>query len=247
MQNRIPILQWIGALTSLVTIVLLALVLVKSSRTEQKLESQIARLEEARVEQVRMQSQSEKIYQTVISALETRDSTRQEIARLLVTAMNDDPSRRQLLDLMNASDLTAGSVKKRIRHVITIENTFETEEAEVPQTAAGTIDNGKKWNYDIFFLEERRPDSLLAAAIRARMIRDGYGGRLRVRMLPASVNMRSGYQVAAPEIRCNTWEQREAEQVKQLLDGFPVAADLNFTLHTIAMNTPNYISVFVSR
>jgi hypothetical protein len=248
MKNKVTVMTWIGAVASLLTLVCIVVLLLHLFRIEKELAAQKVTLECAQQERATMQTFSEKVYQTVVSALETRDSTQQEIARALVTAMNDDPVRDQLLNVMNESRLTVASVKRRISHVLTVENTFEYEESEASRiTVPKDSKDWKNWNYDIFFLEERRSDSLLSQAIVRKMVDNGYKGRIRVRMMPNSVNSRTGYRVSVPEVRYNTWEKRGAEEVKTLLDNFGPAKEVVFSLRTVTMNTPNYISIFVMK
>jgi hypothetical protein len=242
------VFMWFSVAASLVLIVLVVFLIVQISETKNRLEAQMFEIEQTKEEMCRMQTLNEKIYQTVVSSLEARDSTRQEVARALLTAMDDVPVREQLLHFMNESDLTVASVKKRINHILTVESTFEFEEESVPKHAGHTAsEEWKKWNYDIFFLEEKESDSVLSNVIKAHLLENGYEGRIRVRVLPQSINMRSGYHVKVPEVRYNTWEKKGAEQVLQLLEGSAAAREVSFSLRTVSMNTPNYISIFVVR
>jgi len=248
MKKTFPFLPLAGLVVSLVIITLLVAVFLRMSSIEKQLTLQHVEFDHAREDRTRLVDLNEKIYRTVITSLQSRDSIQQEIARSLVIAMNDDPVRSQLLNVMNESPLTVASVKRRINHVMTIESTFEFEEQQVPVIRkTRPVDEWEKWNYDIFYLEDHPADSSASEMVAQRLVNSGCSGRIRVRMLPYTVNMRDGYHVGVSEVRYNTRERQGAEAVNRLINGAIDTDSPRFSLRQIAMNTPNYISIFVVR
>ncbi|HLZ66018.1 MAG TPA: hypothetical protein VKQ29_07290 [Aliidongia sp.] len=108
----------------------------------------------------------------------------------------------------------------------------------------------KGWDYDVFWCEGA--DDKLKDVARSvfqtladRQQADGLG-RLRLRMLPQSVNAVAGYQVTGLQLRRNPDKVDEANRLKGWID--PVAkavAPGGFQFETSGQKLPCYLSIFV--
>jgi len=181
--------------------------------------------------EIRLQAYSE-----VKDAIEKKDKKLQEAALLIVNVLleaEDSLFKEKLIDLMRYSSNLSDSVKKDIQRIDTF-NMVQTQKLE----HAFTI--------DVFYLD----DILKEAYPRAKKVRDllaeNYPAyHVRLRMLPKSINARSGYHIQANQIRYEKGEEVIARQCLTTITSKDIFSNEQPKLHLVKQETPNYISVFV--
>jgi hypothetical protein len=211
-------------------------------------ELKMKEFEQMRIERESFQAFNLKIYDAVKNSLESKASAQeqaamQQVAVALVIAMPVDTSLRAgLLNVLMQSNQTDQSVKAQITKLVKSEQSFRDEEADLGEENKSA--DWKAWNYDIFWCETSGRTAMEKAdMIKSAMERNGLSGRLRVRMLPSSINLRAGYQINGFEIRHNIWEKEQSISLQALVE--KMLPDHKFRLRTVSQNTPNYMSIFI--
>lgn len=99
---------------------------------------------------------------------------------------------------------------------------------------------------DVFYLEEIKSEAYPRAQRIAAKLRERYKNyKIRLRLLPASINSQVGYRIGKNTIRHEKSETKLAEELKEIIVGEKVFPLEQPTLQLIQHQTPNYISVFV--
>lgn len=181
------------------------------------------------------------VYEAVVKSLESGETKRQAVSKALVTSMLEDPLRSELLAVLTTS--ASPEISREAQITLDQERRFKAEEnvaaAGEPRTAAGWAD----WDFDIFWCERSGESAKsLAERIKRQLETEGAKGRLRVRMLPDSINARPGYQHSGYVIRYNTGEEAQAKKLKTL--GDTVMGQASFIASLSQQSTPWYISAF---
>lgn len=200
-------------------------------------------LEEFRADRESREKKQIQVYEAVVKSLESGDARRQAVSKALVTAMLDDPLRTELLAVLSTS--SSPEIRKEAEATLAQESRFKTEENAPPRAAAeGKSSRWEDIDFDIFWCE-RSGDAAKAQAerIRDRLAAEGARGRLRVRLLPDSINARPGYQHSGYVIRYNTGEEGLSAKLKALGDG--IVAPAAFVPSFSSQATPWYLSAFV--
>lgn len=199
--------------------------------------------EEARVSRESNEKKQLMVYDAVVKSLEGGDLKKQRVSKALVTSMLEDPLRTELLTVLTESG--SPEMKNEAQATLTQESTFKAEERVIRPQQLKTSAHWADWDFDIFWCE-RSGDIAKAQAenLKKQLEVEGAKGRLRVRLLPDSINARPGYQHTGYVIRYNLGEETQSNQLKALGDKIigPVASFLP-TLSYQA--TPWYLSAFV--
>ncbi len=210
------------------------------------LESQKAR-ELDRLEREGGQSFNLRIYDEVISSLEKKDAKRQELAHALVITLANEPFRTKLLETLGTSANSTVSVRAEAQRVIKQEAQFN----EQNQPALGPLrDEGSttdSWHYDVFWCEASGPSAQRQAEEIAGALRlpGSPKTNVRVRELPRTVNLRSGYKVVGYQIRLNPAKQKQAEILKRLAEEALHNREQFQFVSSPLTTGPFYLSLFV--
>ena len=215
-----------------------------------------------------------KIFEELKDVYRTKDQSsdlqlnRLQFVGALVLGIPDDAIRKPLLDAiqraiasLEALNPKAKAVRKQLDDAV-----FRAEQSDVrtlvPKDPGASRDvvaksdvKDPKWSnydFDLFWCENAAdPDAADAAkqianvAATIKSLDPQASGRWRVRMLPADVNARSGYQVEGFRIHVGSDdEQKIAEVLKGVLAEQRIPADGQFEIKRVASPTPWYISLF---
>lgn len=202
--------------------------------------------EAQRAERESLQKVQLVVYDAVVKSLETADVRRQQVAAALVTSMLDEPLRTSLLNVLRES--ATPQVQKEVTRTLTAESAFKAEERSAVTVRAAPPPKGFDWedfDYDIFWCESSgEPAKAVAEKVVAQLRQEGAKGRLRVRLLPDSINSRPGYQHSGYVIRYNTNEDKQAQELKRVGDAVLAGAG-QFVPGISGQATPYYLSAFV--
>lgn len=182
-----------------------------------------------------------RVYEYAVSALGKDGSTQQQVLAvgLVEELVSNRGLRLKLLRVLR--DQGKGDAPKAAA--------FAQEQSSVekqPEDAAPTpVDSARpSWrsvNFDIFYCETSASQKLAADRLASAMHDRGTSGRIRVRLLPAVVNQRPGYEVHGYQIRPEESERAVAEEMlKEMSAALPAHLDVLPS----GMSTPNYISIF---
>jgi len=130
------------------------------------------------------------------------------------------------------------------------EDLYQLQTAQVtarpPQNLApATGTTWGNWDFDLFYCEGSRLGQEKAETVLVMLKSDGAAGRIRVRLLPESVNQRSGYGVSGYQIRANA-NQREQEiagKLKAMADT-TLNPPASFKITKTTQETKWYVSAF---
>lgn len=199
--------------------------------------------EETRVNRESLEKKQLLVYEAVVKSLESGDTKKQSVSKALVTAMLEDPLRTELLTVLTTS--ASPEIKKDAQAIIAQESTFKAEQAAIHSQPTKKSLGWADWDLDIFWCERSgNAAKVQAEKIKNQLETEGAKGRLRVRVLPNSINERPGYQHTGYVIRYNSGEETQSNQLKALGDKIvgPVAA---FVPSLSEQSTPWYLSAFV--
>ena len=103
------------------------------------------------------------------------------------------------------------------------------------------ISRNQNWLVDVFYLEDRKEETLLFAQEIAPLFQ-GQGYKVRIRMLSDEINAQEGYKINSNQIRINQDEQRIGRQLKSSMEeqGYK-----DFQLVQANSPTAKYCSVFI--
>ena len=251
-------------LLSVVTAVLVAILNFSISSVKNGLAEQKQLLERQKQDWAEFQSEHERrareteaeralsmrVYEAVTQSLESGNSKHQEVAKALVVVMLDDPLRERLL----AALVEEGEpeVSRGAQQVLEKERQYKREQAEIEtpsEMASGSSNSnivGQGVRYDVFWCESSSSAVKAKAEEVAELLGSQPGaGRTRVRMLPESLRRKPGYGTALGyEIRFESGEQLQAQNVKALVDPHLGREELQLFPIKPRKPTPGYISLF---
>lgn len=207
------------------------------------LDAQLKPQAEVRADRESIEKKQFAVYDAVVTSIEKQDKQRQKVAKALVQAMLDEPLRTELLVVFEAEGVP--EIQQLARSTLKTESAFKAEETVVASTAATTGSSKfEDYNFDVFWCEQSGQDAReIAEKIRAQLASRGVRGRVRVRMLPDSINSKAGYQHNGFVVRYNDGEDGQAQLLKELAD--KAAGGGSFQLSLSRQSTPSYVSCFV--
>jgi hypothetical protein len=205
--------------------------------------------QDKRAERESVQKVQLEVYERVVTSLEKKQPELQRVASVLVTNVLDEPLRGGLLQALEVAG--APEVRSEVRRTLVGESRFREDEAVLahadpaPPAPQGRSFSWEDIDYDVFWCERSGdPAHRIAEAIVAKMRDEGAKGRLRVRLLPDSINARPGYQHAGYVVRLNAGEEKQAAELKRVGDAVLGKAG-EFRASYSAQPTPWYLSAFV--
>ena len=196
-----------------------------------------------------------RIYDTVVKSLAGSEKEQKAASTMVMVFMTDEPARSGFLQLFEKSASTP-ELKSEIAKVLTEERRFNEEQAAVRSTAAkppttGASSSGSgggssawgNWDVDVFWCERTADARSQADTLVMALKGEGAKGRVRSRMLPASVNAQTSYGARGLEIRYDSNETQQARVLQQLAE--KTFSGSSFTLRQSGQGTPWYLSVFM--
>jgi hypothetical protein len=178
-----------------------------------------------------------KIYDLVTEVISKKEDTlKQKTATIVVDELliseKDKPFKLALLNIIRSASSNQ-NVKKEASLAI-----FNVEES---QKASPQNQIVAKPRIDVFYLEKTQQNSKDKAQQLADLLTGSYD--VRVRLLPNSVNDRSGYKLGNNQIRFETNETTEVKKIKSIIKSG--MTDLQIMDKKTTTATPNYISIFI--
>lgn len=180
------------------------------------------------------------LYDAVVKSLESKNVIHQEVAMKLVISSEDSPLRNGLLASLATS--TYSNIKSGSQQTSLKEKVFVQDNSQIG--VKNSSDSG--WDYDIFWCEksgesaEKSAQRIVNHLNEKKAKGDDTIGRVRVRMLPDSINEQPGYRISGNLIRYNESESKQAQLLKQSTN-----AIVPFDLSLSRMNTKWYLSAFI--
>lgn len=176
-------------------------------------------------------------YKVVIASLSRRDSMEQYAALRLIDLVTDSVLRETLRDALTRSDL--GGVADSARQSRDNERRFQQQQRETELVVPT-----ERWRYDVFYCETSGDDARQIADSLA-VVLQSRSAEARVRLLPASINVRSGYRVSGFEVRYESNEEERAVETMNTLNAAFAVREGRFRMVQVRSRTPQYLSVFV--
>lgn len=157
----------------------------------------------------------------------------------------DDPMKKSIMKVFANSPLIVPEIQNIIKLEVYKDETFKIDDdAILAETKLLTASSNDNILVDVFYVENQF-DSInnINAKVIANKIDAMDGYKARVRQLPASVNLRSGYKVSSNEIR---FDSDENELAQSLLENLKKASSITFQTRQSSSQTKNYLSVFIA-
>lgn len=179
------------------------------------------------------------MYSEVKDAIAKKDKQLQNAVLLIVNEMLEDDSlfRDKLITILLSSPNTDDSVRVEQQRMEDRAVRFRKEETQIAEN---------KFTIDVFMLEDLQQEAAPRVDRIIALLTEKFPNyQIRKRILPRSINARSGYRVAQNEIRFEAEEEPIARQVHDIILANHVFQFEQPRLKMITHKTPNYISVFV--
>jgi hypothetical protein len=218
-----------------------------------EVERQVARQQQDRAERESIDSKRIKVYEAVVDSLSKNDERMQRVSAALVRAMLEEPLRTELLTVL--SETGTAQIRNEVKQVLDQAQVSAFERTEVEKKVTQVVAAMKSeparrfdWedvDYDLFWCESSGPKAeARAQGMLDVMKAQGARGRLRVRILPDSVNARSGYGHTSNVVRFNSGEEKQADALVHVGDQVLGGAG-HFAKSLSAQTTRWYLSAFV--
>lgn len=218
--------------------------------------AQVTLNKEERDERESNQDFNLKIYKIVTQLLEEQNAKKQEVAQAFVVVMVDEPLITSLLNVLKQGG--APEVQKNIGEILQAEEKFKYEttlktNSFVTPGPDKTVKPSFQWNdwdFDVFWCTESGCAAMKQAnLIGEQLLAEGSKGRIRIRELPESINVKTGYQISGYGIRRNNnkAESDVANALKNLAETVLDSNNIKTTFNVSVSNqsTQWYVSVFV--
>jgi hypothetical protein len=186
------------------------------------------------------------LYQEVKRVIEKKekDPREEEVLRVLVESLADDPFRYKLLRV-----IAVGAKSEGVKESAAATSRFYEDESTVQarplaakSSATAAAVNSDAYNVDFFFCEGKRPTSEPLARAAIYLQSPGATGRWRIRALPEVVNQQPGYAITTSEIRFTAPDETPvAESLAKSLS----AKGIKVRFHETVRPTPGYLRVFI--
>jgi len=189
------------------------------------------------------------LYKEVKTLLENsqRTAREEEVLRVLIETMAEDPLRYKLLSVLavsaeNSSTKTAAVESSKFYEAEAALATRQTTVLEGRSGHAAAERSLTNYDIDIFYCAARSELTEPIARKVAELKLGAETGRWRVRALPETINQQAGYQVQTNEIRYNLpSEETQANILQERL----AAKGITTTLRPSMQQTPWYLSIFI--
>jgi hypothetical protein len=177
-----------------------------------------------------------KLFEEVKYAVNNKSDKNDELVTLMVYSLLDSTEidfQKSLLSLLQTKE----------SEVITNLTTKNSSFIDVQNTEL----EKDKTNIDVFYLDDMIQESKIRATQIVDILKKNYpNSSIRLRLLPKTVNVQSGYRIDSNQIRYEKeTEESLALKIKALVDNNKVFQKEKLILHPVRNKTPNYISIFV--
>jgi hypothetical protein len=218
-----------------------------------EVERQVARQQQDRAERESVDTKRIKVYEAVVSSLSKNDERMQRVSAALVRAMLEEPLRTELLTVL--SEAGTPQIQSEVKRVLDRAEVSAFDRTEVEKKVTQVVAAMKAepasrfdWediDYDFFWCESSGSKAEAFAQGMLDVLKSqGAKGRLRVRVLPDSVNARSGYGHTSNVVRFNSGEEKQADALLHV--GDQVLGGAGHFVKSISTQTTRwYLSAFV--
>jgi hypothetical protein len=203
-------------------------------------ETNATEMETKRLERESREASKYMLYDAVVKSLESKNVIHQEVAMKLVISSEGSPFRNGLLTSLAMS--THPEIKNKADGTLVKEKKYLQGNSQIEDKLSS--DNG--WDYDIFWCEnsgktaEKSAQQIVNHLNDKKANGDDSIGRVRVRMLPDSINEQPGYRISGNLIRFDKNEYQQAQALQQSTNEM-----IPFKLSLSRMNTKWYLSAFI--
>ncbi len=174
------------------------------------------------------------LYKEVKEAVGHKDTSLHKVTLLVVNEMleHDSVFREKLINILLQSATSPQSL-------------LATQQRLDEFNASDTLPSTERITVDVFYLEDSESRSKPRAEAVRTLLQTRYPDyTVRVRLLPTSINVRSGYRIDRNQIRHDAHEQQLATDILNTLKEGRILQH-EPVLKRVKNNTYNYISVFV--
>jgi hypothetical protein len=184
-----------------------------------------------------------RIYSSIADALESGDEKRVLAVRGIVQAMASESIRPAFLQALEPA-IQRVYAREELEVAATTGSPKATTATEPPSVPADG--SWGEWDFDVFWcassgVEAENISSKIVYALK----QTGAKGRIRSRILPDTVNLKSGYQVTGYQIRRSEDEVEMAGKLKQFVTTLPDLEGISILEKLTSQKTQWYISMFV--
>jgi len=179
------------------------------------------------------------MYTEVKDAIAKHDRKLQNAVLLIVNEMLADDSvfRDKLVTILLSSPNTDDSVRVEQQKIEDKTTKFKTEEKQI-------VEN--RFTIDVFYLEDVKKEAQPRADKIVAILSQRFGDfQIRKRVLPRTINARSGYRISQNEIRYEAEEEPIAREVLNIIRDNNVFQLEQPKMRLITGKTPKYISVYI--
>lgn len=183
------------------------------------------------------------------------DADKKLTVEIITELLADDIEiRNSFIAAIEESSSGDNGLQNFVKNVQLQERVFEEVERQRTEIAAGSSPNAVNESesssepnkIDVFYLENIVDEAKPRAEQIVEILREQYPNKtIRLRLLPKSVNARSGYRIDYNQVRYEPNEEAFAHQIIQLINDNDVFNLENITGRQTTSTTKDYISVFV--
>jgi hypothetical protein len=184
-----------------------------------------------------------KIYSSIADALESGDEKRVLAVRGIVQAMASESIRPAFLQALEPA-MQRVFAKEEL--AVTSPTIAQQTNASTESQSITTDGSWGEWDFDIFWCASSGVEAEnISSKIVYALENAGAKGRIRSRILPETVNQRSGYQVKGFQIGRSENEIEMANKLKEFVTSLPGLENITVKEKTTSQKTAWYISMFI--
>ena len=175
------------------------------------------------------------LYKEAKEAIGQKDTSMQKVALLVINEMLKDDSvfRERLITILLQSTNSQKLIETQQQFDV-----FQQEEQIVIKSDQFTI--------DVFYLEDKLKETEQRAEAIYSVLSSKYPTyTIRKRLLPQSINARTGYRIENNQIRYNTKDEPIVTKVLKEIQSSGISSLEQYELDTVRSNRKNYMSIFV--
>jgi len=175
------------------------------------------------------------LYKEAKEAIGQKDTSMQKVALLVINEMLKDDSvfRERLITILLQSTNSQKLIETQQKLDV-----FHQEEQIIIKSDQFTI--------DVFYLEDELKETEQRAEAIYSVLSSKYPTyTIRKRLLPQSINARTGYRIENNQIRYNTKDEPIVTKVLKEIQSSGISSLEQYELDTVRSNRKNYMSIFV--
>jgi len=175
------------------------------------------------------------LYKEAKEAIGQKDTTMQKVALLVINEMLKDDSvfREKLITILLQSTNSQKLIETQQKLDV-----FHQEEQIVIKPDQFTI--------DVFYSEDQLKETEQRAEAIYSVLSSKYPTyTIRKRLLPQSINARTGYRIETNQIRYNTKDEPTVAKILKEIQSSGASSLEQYELDTVRNNRKNYMSIFV--